>query len=124
MLIKGLQNIFDHVVKNLHKQNKRSMTLISFALFGDKTSCAYRGDGGCKCAAGWLIPDEDYIPFMEGRSVNRLKFFEKNYKEDELCLISSLQLIHDDVPVEEWKDYWKDTAKDYNLIMPELEAVA
>ena len=31
--------------------------------------CVYRGPGGRRCAAGWLIPDDMYSPQMEGASV-------------------------------------------------------
>ncbi len=32
----------------------------------DIVQCAYRGDDGLKCAAGWLIPDSEYTPNIEG----------------------------------------------------------
>lgn len=28
--------------------------------------CAYRSPDGCKCAVGWLIPDELYVETLEG----------------------------------------------------------
>lgn len=31
--------------------------------------CSYRGANGAKCAAGHLIPDEAYVPSMEGKIV-------------------------------------------------------
>lgn len=32
-------------------------------------TCLYRGPGGSKCAAGWLIDDNVYRPEMEGHDV-------------------------------------------------------
>lgn len=33
------------------------------------TVCLYRGPDGCRCFVGWLIPEEQYKPEMEGYSV-------------------------------------------------------
>ena len=55
------QEIFDHVCSNLIAQGKPSVN--------SKRKCMYRGDGGFKCAVGWLIPDEGYTPDLELKSV-------------------------------------------------------
>lgn len=39
------QDIFNYVVAHLVEQGKPSVS---------DNGCAYRGDGGCKCAAGWV----------------------------------------------------------------------
>lgn len=36
----------------------------------DAGGCRYRTEDGMKCAAGFLIPDEDYDPEMEGKSAD------------------------------------------------------
>jgi hypothetical protein len=51
------QEIFDYVVQRLLQQGKRSMT--------GEEGCKYRGDGGTRCALGWLIPDDLYRPEMD-----------------------------------------------------------
>lgn len=51
------QETFDKVVRAVIAQGRPSMR---------GGACAYRGDDGCKCAAGHLIPDEKYDPVMEG----------------------------------------------------------
>lgn len=55
------QEIFDYVTPLLFAQGQRSM------LEGG-TTCAYRGEHGMRCAVGFLIPDDRYIPALEGTS--------------------------------------------------------
>lgn len=84
----------DHLLKQGCKSEKRSET--------GKITCLYRGPNGTKCAAGCLIPDEDYKPDMEhGKwsSVSMNYGFERKH----IYLISDLQYIHDNVEVEEWE---------------------
>ena len=59
------QEIFDHVVPLLFAQGKRSM----YHDGNGELTCAYRGDGGLRCAVGFLIPDELYYEDLEGRDV-------------------------------------------------------
>lgn len=51
------QEIFDYVIQRLLEQGKRSMT--------GEEGCKYRGDGGTRCALGWLIPDDLYVAEMD-----------------------------------------------------------
>jgi hypothetical protein len=51
------QEIFDYVIQRLLEQGKRSMT--------GEEGCKYRGDGGTRCALGWLIPDDRYHAEMD-----------------------------------------------------------
>ena len=51
------QEVFDKVATHLLTQNKRSL---------EDTSCVYRAKDGSMCAAGCLIPDEEYTPALEG----------------------------------------------------------
>ena len=55
------QEIFDYVTPLLFAQGERSM------LEGG-TTCAYRGEGGMRCAVGFIIPDDRYTPALEGTS--------------------------------------------------------
>jgi hypothetical protein len=50
------QQIFDQVARAIIAQGKPSV---------DNTQCLYRAPDGCKCAAGHLIPDDEYDPDME-----------------------------------------------------------
>lgn len=41
-------------------------------------SCRYRGEDGRRCAAGQLLDDKNYLPRMEGKSVEWLLPFDKD----------------------------------------------
>jgi hypothetical protein len=58
------QETFDIVARALAAQGRPSRQEGPDSPAGGR--CAYRGDGGTKCAAGWLIPDDVYSPDMEG----------------------------------------------------------
>lgn len=51
------QEVFDTVLNGIRGQG-------GFAR--EDGECLYRAPHGCKCAAGWLIPDEKYDLMMEG----------------------------------------------------------
>ena len=89
------------------KQNERSA-------FSDE-SCSYRGPNGLKCAAGILIPDEEYtFDSFEGKDWGHLVqngYVESRFSEQ----IIELQNIHDLERVERWKDELIKFANDYNL---------
>jgi len=56
--------------------------------------CVYRGENGMKCAAGILIPDDQYNPKMEGLFWETL--VSRNLVEDKFPKeIGELQVIHD-----------------------------
>lgn len=73
----------------------------------DDTTCMYRGLGGARCAVGWMIPDEHYLPEMEGKPVMISRYKEQDLmtcriveaagamEEDEVQLLSDLQDAHD-----------------------------
>lgn len=69
--------------------------------------CRYRAPDGKKCAAGWLIRDEDYLPDMEGNVVRWSylvkyalgKTFRQFGKKAPIEVIWDLQRIHDGVGV-------------------------
>ena len=98
------QEIFDKVATHLIAQGKRS-------LGWGADYCAYRGDDGTMCAAGCLIPDDEYKPQFEGipwvSIANDVPSFLDAPDEDH-DLIDSLQLVHDD------ENYWEtpETLKD------------
>ena len=85
------QEIFDKVYQGLKAQGfKQSL------LDGPGTICMYRGEGGMKCAAGQLIPDEVYNVSMEERGiVYNIDWFKQNFSPEALDFIRELQTIHD-----------------------------
>ncbi len=93
------QEIFDTVLQKIREQGKPSIYC---------GGCAYRGPDGLKCAAGHLIPDEDYTKefeegtvgkcFLEETAGNEESFLVTNYFNDkgyDLNFISELQQAHD-----------------------------
>lgn len=103
------QEIFDHVAKSLLKQNKESIVSENGCI-----TCMYRSDDGLKCAAGHIIPDEAYYPKMECNTVEKLEFFQTNYKEH-IPLLRALQATHDNYEPEDWKQYLLFIARCYDL---------
>jgi hypothetical protein len=64
------QEIFDYVTPLLFAQGQRSMLPSQFPDDEDgEPTCAYRGEGGLRCAIGHIIPDELYNPNIEGEGV-------------------------------------------------------
>ena len=66
------QEIYDKVMTHLFTQGAKSRVPLKW--IGERTEtnvCAYRGEGGLKCAAGVLIDDEHYSPSLEGVGVPR-----------------------------------------------------
>lgn len=83
------------------------------------------------CAAGCLIPDEEYTPDLEGWQVTAcyqsqgymkqtparpafVKLFE-GWSRDVVAFLLELQGIHDDVDVKEWASYLERAAKLHGL---------
>lgn len=94
-LPKRAQTVFNKVAIHLLKQKKKSQ-------FG--ATCLYRSRGGLKCAAGCLIPDEQYhlVKILEGYPWNSL-VRHKIVSSSHYNLISSLQQIHDTEDLSDWK---------------------
>ena len=78
-----------YILNKLKEQGKPS--------FSDGT-CQYRAKDGCRCAVGHIIPDDYYLPEMEGFNVwgdltaNQLV---KAYPDINFNLLYTLQLLHD-----------------------------
>lgn len=89
------QEIFDIVWNGLKSQKfERSMAVPSFSL-GPMT-CAYRGENGRKCAAGWLISDKEHSDPYNFEPIHNHPWFKENFNEAQLNFIRSLQLSHDE----------------------------
>lgn len=111
------QETFDIVAKHLLTQNKKAMAVYGFAIAMDMPRCAYRGNDGTKCAAGCLIPDDDYNPDMEGRGIttpNALHTVLTAAGHD-IQLVEALQYVHDVYPVSAWREQLADVAARFGL---------
>jgi hypothetical protein len=105
-MIRSAQELFDTSVNALRKQGKKST-------YSDNSGsvCQYRAPDGCKCAIGHLIPDDEYMPIMEGMDVHGIFRFLNDKRKMEFVnnenLLYTLQNIHDNYNVAEWEAQWK-----------------
>ena len=118
MTIKKLtmQEVFDTAVIGLLKQGVKS------AEPGNPSACRYRGEGGLKCAVGFLIPDELYDDSIECCEVSNnavLELLDKcgvpTTTAGTTKLLEQLQEIHDYRPVGKWRGCFNDLAGDFGL---------
>jgi hypothetical protein len=92
------QSVFDFVVRNLRDQGGPST-------LADVANCAYRGSNDRKCAAGFLINDEEYDRDMEGQNLSedwldRFNFSPDHPLRTHIELVRTLQQRHDDMALE------------------------
>jgi len=101
--IRCTQDAFDYVVSNLIAQGRGSFDMIE----SSNVSCRYRDSNGNKCAAGWLIPDNQYSEGFEGDAAfctliktqfwkERLYPYIRPEYEQFHGMIEGLQNAHDD----------------------------
>lgn len=116
------QEVFDKVARHLILQNARSVKKYSDrGGVMSPPACAYRGEGGLKCAAGCVIPDEVYYPEMEGTLFSYIYATEESLQElfdfRTSVLVGRLQIMHDDAVCgpEYWPDRLKNLANEYKL---------
>ena len=113
-----LQEIFDIVSKHLLTQKVKSVVHIPM-----KNICQYRTPSGLKCAAGILIPDEEYTQEMDVHGdwliLVREELVEPKFAHE----ITDLQEIHDfgilgedNSCYDDWKHKLTKFAQDNNLI--------
>lgn len=112
------QEIFDTVARHLLKQGRPASKRDG--------ACFYRTDDGLKCAAGVLIPDEDYSPWMENQPADQLSYFRSRFSRSALKLIQACQSAHDlggtagehaerGTWLREWKDQMQQIAREFHL---------
>jgi hypothetical protein len=106
------QEVFDTVARHLLTQQVRSVG-------EDRDGCRYRGHNGRKCAIGALIPDELYLPEMEGKYAHQLTDHYQPLAEllagVDTELLGMLQSIHDVTPVDQWSRELIRTATKFHL---------
>lgn len=96
------QEVFDWIVSNLLRQNHRSVGMVDKGRTDDVLTCVYRSPEGYKCAAGWIIGDDEYQQSMENiswGSLNELGVVPSVHVD----LISNAQYIHDTALPDEWE---------------------
>jgi len=83
------EQVYNHIRDHLLSMSHRSMS-------DDGETCAYRGVDGSKCAAGILIPDDEYVGNMEGHAwLNLVQSDTFGIPEYHRDLIADLQCVHD-----------------------------
>lgn len=92
------QEILDKVAKHLLTQNQQSRRIDEYG----KSLCAYRNEEGLMCAAGCLVPEDQFSDIREGRSLSYQPFF-RSFPVPEYNLVGELQYIHDTSPVDMWR---------------------
>lgn len=113
------QEAINWVFERLVEQGGPSMSQMGMH---NESFCAYRGEGGRRCAAGWVIPDERYSPNLEGAPANSLALTEAIGQGAPHFLIHRLQRVHDTASRDavNWKDAlafcWQDTmGEDFDM---------
>lgn len=82
------QELFDTVASKLLAQGKPAADSDGICFYRDPN------DSDCRCAAGHLVPDEDYDQSWEGNIAINIDWF-RNHFGSQLDLIRELQLAHD-----------------------------
>jgi hypothetical protein len=108
------QHIFNRVVNGLRKQGCKSES--------GPGICKYRGSNKTRCAAGLLMSNKEYAPWMEGKTIDCLlskiacpTSLEKKIGSN-LDLVRALQSVHDHKDVLNWEKQFKEVAKYYDLV--------
>lgn len=110
------QEVFDVVYKHLLTQKVRAINV--------NTECTYKNNEGLKCAAGILIHEDHYHEDIEGLNVGALEVqaaLKKSKVHKNLSkFIWKLQMIHDIVEPEYWKERLEKEARKNKLKVPKL----
>ena len=103
------QETFDTVAKHLLTQGRKSLDVDG--------GCRYLAPGGERCAAGCLIPDDEYDSTFEGMQVwgvaRRRKWAD--WFGHDVALVIKLQRVHDNFATEDWPDEIRAVASFYGL---------
>lgn len=86
------QEIFDIVLKGIVSQGGPAYDY-------EHNSCVYRDDRGRKCAAGWIIPDENFLFRWNTAIIHQeaASMLPKELRDaDTLRFLRALQNIHDE----------------------------
>lgn len=135
------QELFTISATHLLKQGCRAETESEnggYGIGGSGKVCCYRGPNNTMCAAGVLIPDSEYKPDMENKSVfgliDRGDLLTDERKAEFVAhsgLLKDLQNVHDlsqkpgewcsaQRPVDLWRECLEAVASAHGLQMPEI----
>lgn len=126
------QEVFDKVTTHLLTQMQTSRSRA--ASVGVNPGCAYRGDGGLKCAIGGLILDEHYSLNLERKTILDLPVIDAVEKslgcsirrretavldllsdKGDVVFLLNLQQVHDKNPPGAWFEVLEKQARDFGL---------
>ena len=103
-LLETDQDVFMYVRDHLLRQKQPSKDKMGM-------ECLYKSDSddGLMCAVGCLISDVNYNPGLEQKNIANPDIMEALDRSMPRWLVNKklltkLQIIHDNKPVEEWKD--------------------
>lgn len=108
------QEVFDWIVFNLLAQNHRSIGPVDTGGRSEILTCVYRSPEGYKCAAGWLIGDDEYNSSMENMTWDCM-YAEGRVPDVHRSLIAKAQNIHDTAIPEEWPGKFAALGVEYGL---------
>lgn len=109
--------IMHRVMKHFADQKKRAMGEGEVILNERITVCKYRAEDGSRCAIGCLIPDSEYDPEIEGKSVDTTGLFF--FTKASINIASALQNIHDYcTSAESLRESLKSMNQTYNILPP------
>jgi hypothetical protein len=108
----SLQEIFNKAYLGLAKQNwRRAMVMSS----NGRPACAYRAEGGLKCAIGHVVPDELVTPDIGTKTIHRILHgyitdnkslcetpnveWTKLFQKIPVHVLAELQSCHDDARI-------------------------
>lgn len=86
----------------------------------DAGVCLYRGPDGIKCAAGHLIPDDEYDPEYEHQGASEVSLDGESFFGHDLHLVEALQNAHDAgtrtfggglASNEHWRNAWRESVR-------------
>lgn len=115
------QELYDKIVGGLRQQGKKSFKQRTIGIAVNDMICAYRGDNNCRCAFGFVIPDDLYSSRMEGSSViGVLAEFPTleahlNLDAETKLLAMRLQHVHDVINPLAWDNAFVVIADDFGL---------
>lgn len=101
-----MQTIYTRAAQHILRQKGGSFRTVQLES-STVQNCAYRGEGGCKCAVGLFISDEFCTPALEGKTVSAslveaavaatlpLRHLTFDDRGHVFSLLMSLQVAHD-----------------------------
>ncbi len=109
------QEVFDLAAGGCLRQGKRCV---------ENGRCVYRGPSGMKCAAGFVLTNEEVAINPQADVGYIIRNMPVCRLHGLVALLSRLQTIHDLEPVEDWPQRFRYAAHDYDLDPSIIDTVA